>query len=75
MNGAKGLGIEPLLSAKEMVDPEVDHIAIMAYAVYFKRFKPLKSAAEKLIFTSIPQNVSVGQEVSHLVFPTLGTYY
>jgi len=47
-----------------MADPEVDQIGIMAYVAYFLKFKPIRSAAEKVIFSSLPQNVSVGQEVS-----------
>ena len=66
MDAAQALapkGIQPILSAKEMCDPEVDHIGIMAYAAYFTTFKPVRSAEEKVVFSSLPQNVSVGQEV------------
>lgn len=64
LDGARALGIEPILSARELADPEVDHIGIMAYVAYFLKFKPVRTAAEKVIFSSLPQNVSVGQEVS-----------
>lgn len=58
------MGIEPILSAKEMADPEVDHIGIMAYAAYFLQFKPVRMASEKVIFSQMPKHTPVGQEVS-----------
>ena len=36
MDGARGVGIEPIFSAKEMADPEVEHLGVMAYAAYFR---------------------------------------
>ena len=66
MDAAENLspkGIHAILSAKEMCDPEVDHIGIMAYAAYFTTYKPVRSSEEKVIFSSLPQNVSLNQEV------------
>ncbi|KAJ8309855.1 hypothetical protein KUTeg_011720 [Tegillarca granosa] len=64
IDGAKTLGVEPVLTAKEMADPEVDHIGIMAYAAYFSSFKPAKSSAEKVVFTTQPRDVYVNMESS-----------
>ncbi|KAL4220761.1 hypothetical protein ACF0H5_021155 [Mactra antiquata] len=64
IDGAKGLGVEPILAAKEMCDPEVDHIGIMAYAAYFMKFKPVRSASEKVVFAGLPNHTPVGQEAS-----------
>ncbi|XP_046560615.1 filamin-A-like isoform X1 [Haliotis rubra] len=56
------LGVEPILSAKEMADPEVEHLGIMAYAAYFTHLKPVKSLADKAIIDGNFSNVYVGQE-------------
>jgi hypothetical protein len=32
MNAAKRLGVDPVITASEMADPEVDHLGVMAYA-------------------------------------------
>lgn len=63
LEAAQRLGVNPILTAKEMCDPEVDHIGIMAYAAYFKDFKPTKTPAERVVLSSPPKNVYVGLEV------------
>jgi len=63
IDAAKTLGVEPVLTAKEMCDPEVDHIGIMAYAAYFNNFKPVRTAAEKVVLDTSPRNCYIGQEV------------
>ncbi|KAL3847646.1 hypothetical protein ACJMK2_018548, partial [Sinanodonta woodiana] len=62
IDAAFTLGIEIVLSAQEMIDPEVDHIGIMAYAAYFTHFKPMKGGADKVLITSLPKSSFVGQE-------------
>ncbi len=37
IDASRGLGIEPVISAKEIADPEVDHLGVMAYAAWFQR--------------------------------------
>ena len=64
IQAGKSLGVEPILTAKEMCDPEVDHIGIMAYAAYFSRFKPVRSAAEKVVLNTQPKNCYIGISVS-----------
>ena len=36
MDSGQTLGVQPVISAKEMSDPEVDHLGIMAYAAWFE---------------------------------------
>ncbi|ESO98829.1 hypothetical protein LOTGIDRAFT_231195 [Lottia gigantea] len=67
MDSAKKLGIEPILSAKEMSDPDVEHLGIMAYAAYFTRLTPRKVVAEKASVNGDFSNVQVGQEKSFRV--------
>ncbi|XP_021372144.1 filamin-B-like isoform X3 [Mizuhopecten yessoensis] len=62
IDAARRLGVEPILTAKEMCDPEVDHIGIMAYAAYFGNFKPVRTAAEKVVMEAGPRNVFIEQE-------------
>ena len=45
MNAALKLGVNPVISAKEFCDPEVDHIGVMAYAAWFQHLKPIKQLA------------------------------
>lgn len=58
--------MEPILTAKEMCDPEVDHIGIMAYAAHFSRFKPVRSSAEKVVMDVQPKNCYIGITVSSM---------
>ena len=37
MDASRSLGIEPVISAKEIADPEVDHLGVMAYAAWHQR--------------------------------------
>ncbi|XP_078312683.1 filamin-A-like isoform X1 [Crassostrea virginica] len=67
IQAGKSLGVEPILTAKEMCDPEVDHIGIMAYAAYFSRFKPVRSAAEKVVLNTQPKNCYIGISTSFSV--------
>ncbi|KAK3589648.1 hypothetical protein CHS0354_015146 [Potamilus streckersoni] len=62
IDAASALGIETVLAAQEMIDPEVDHIGNMAYAAYFTHFKPMKGGADKVLITSLPKSSFVGQE-------------
>ncbi|XP_041369318.1 filamin-C-like [Gigantopelta aegis] len=64
IEGARGLGVEPILSAKEMSEAEVEHMGIMAYAAYFTQLTPVKSLAEKAVIDGDFANVYVGQEKS-----------
>ncbi|XP_052782579.1 filamin-B-like isoform X2 [Mya arenaria] len=64
IDAARNLSIEPILGAKELCDPEVDHIGVMAYVAYFLKFKPVRTSAEKVVFSGLPKNISVGQEGS-----------
>ena len=40
MDEAVNIGVEPVISAKEMADLNVDHIGIMAYAATFQALDP-----------------------------------
>ncbi|KAK6195551.1 hypothetical protein SNE40_000959 [Patella caerulea] len=62
MDSARKLGIEPILSAKEMSDPDVEHLGIMAYAAYFTRLTPRRVVADKATINGDFQNIHVGQE-------------
>lgn len=66
IDGAKKLGIEPIFSAKEMADPEVEHLGIMAYAAYFRQFKPVKIVQNKATMDGQFNDIRVRQEVRHL---------
>ena len=40
MKAGRELGVEPVISSKEMSDPEVDHLGVMAYAAWLEHLKP-----------------------------------
>ncbi|KAK6195552.1 hypothetical protein SNE40_000959 [Patella caerulea] len=67
MDSARKLGIEPILSAKEMSDPDVEHLGIMAYAAYFTRLTPRRVVADKATINGDFQNIHVGQESPSIV--------
>ncbi|RUS75786.1 hypothetical protein EGW08_016447, partial [Elysia chlorotica] len=62
VDGARALGIEPIFSAKEMSDPEVEHLGIMAYAAYFRKYKPVRIVAAKPTLSGNFDDVYVRQE-------------
>ncbi|XP_023932624.1 filamin-A-like [Lingula anatina] len=41
IDAAKRLGVEPVLKAEEMTDPEVEHLGVMAYAARLSELKPV----------------------------------
>ena len=47
IDGCRQLKIEPYVTSKELSDPDVENIAVMATLVQFKHTKPIKSANEK----------------------------
>lgn len=40
INAGRKLGVEPLLRAKDMVDSNVEHLGVMAYAAHFQWIPP-----------------------------------
>lgn len=40
INSGRKLGVEPLLRAKDMVDSNVEHLGVMAYAAHFQWIPP-----------------------------------
>lgn len=50
MKGGRGLGVEPVLTPKQMAESEDEHLGIMAYAAWFQWVdpRPLKSGAQKI---------------------------
>ena len=42
IDAARRLGVEPVIPAKEMSDPDVDHLGVMAYAAWFEHLHNTK---------------------------------
>ncbi len=60
LDACKQLQIESYVSAREMSDPEVEPIGIMATVVQFKYTKPWKSANEKArVFLNVMDGVAI----------------
>ena len=64
LDGAKSLGVEPLMTAKEMTDVNVDHLTLMTYISKFQCVTPRKSKDEKLIIRAKLDSLKAGDEVS-----------
>lgn len=66
LSACRKLKIEPYISAKELADPEVESIAVMATIVQFKYAKPVKTSTEKAKIHLVNPNaqVFVGQPVN-----------
>lgn len=47
MNAARRLGVDPVITAGDMANPEVDHIGIMAYAVRFQQLVASRTSPPK----------------------------
>ncbi|XP_076311299.1 filamin-B-like isoform X3 [Tachypleus tridentatus] len=56
INGGKYLGVEPLLTAKEMADPEVEYLGTMAYISRFQWIRPRKRLSERINIMGIDLN-------------------
>ncbi|XP_064639227.1 filamin-A-like isoform X1 [Lineus longissimus] len=61
LDAGRSLGVEPVLSAKELADPEVDHIGPMAYCAYFKNFHKPTAVVDKCHLVGDPETIHVGQ--------------
>ncbi|XP_055869094.1 filamin-A-like isoform X2 [Biomphalaria glabrata] len=73
IDAAKRLGIEPIFSAKEMADPEVEHLGIMAYAAHFRHHKPVKIVKNKATMNGDFNNIYVKQEKHFYINAEHGT--
>lgn len=62
IDGAKDLGVEPTLSAKELMDPNVDHLTVMSYLSKFESVQPRKTNAEKLQIRFNFDNIKTGSK-------------
>lgn len=56
IDGGKYLGVEPLLTAKELADPEVQPLGVMAYIARFQRMTPKRRPRDKLTVTGTDLN-------------------
>nr|KAG5688122.1 hypothetical protein BaRGS_007581 [Batillaria attramentaria] len=57
------LSIEPIFSAQEMADPEVEHLGVMAYAAYFTKLRPVKLSMVSATFDGNMDNAYVGKDL------------
>ncbi|XP_064455536.1 filamin-A-like [Ornithodoros turicata] len=56
INGGKYLGVEPLLTAKELADPEVQPLGVMAYIARFQWLKPKLRPQDKVVIVGTDLN-------------------
>ena len=64
LNGARGLGVEPMMTAAELSDPNIDHLAVMALLSKFVHLTPPTPNPEKLTLNCSLQDVKQGAEVT-----------
>ena len=63
IDAAKELGIEPMITAKEMADPTLDHLSLMSYLSKFEHIKPRKGKAEWIQIRFNFDNIKTGNHV------------
>ncbi|XP_059143816.1 filamin-B-like, partial [Physella acuta] len=73
IDAARKLGVEPIFSAKEMADPEVEHLGIMAYAAKFRHLKPVKISQNRASMDGNFSDVYVKQEKHFVIHAEDGT--
>ncbi|GBN41390.1 Filamin-B, partial [Araneus ventricosus] len=54
--GGETLGVRPLLKPKELSDPEVEHLGVMAYIARFQWVKPIKRPQDKISIAGVNLN-------------------
>ena len=69
LEAGRTLGVEPIQSAKELADPEVEHLGPMAYCAYFQHLKKPTNVTEKCKFVGDPESIHLGQGVSRMTDP------
>nr|KAG5708293.1 hypothetical protein BaRGS_021227 [Batillaria attramentaria] len=67
MDAGKELGVQPVMTAAELSDPHVDHLAVMAYLSKFRNIKPPRRNAEKLTVNCNLVDVKQGSEARFFV--------
>ena len=55
--------MEPIFSATEIADPEVEHLGVMAYAAYYTRLTPVKLKWVPATLVAHLDSAYVGREV------------
>ncbi|XP_067943794.1 filamin-B-like [Watersipora subatra] len=66
LQAAKEIGIEPILSAKDMVQPQAGHLAVMAYAARFINKPAVRQSAAKhveIMFNTV--NIAPGSKTQY----------
>lgn len=58
------MGVEPVLKAPDMADPNVEHLGVMAYAAYFQWVKPRTMPCDRLRVIPEGKTVRVHNPVS-----------
>ena len=47
MHAAETIGVQPVISAREIADVDVDHLGVMAYAAWFQKHSPGASTSPR----------------------------
>jgi len=63
IKGGERLGVEPVLKAVDMADPNVEHLGVMAYAAYYQWVTPRMKPKDRLKVTPDSKTVRVNQQV------------
>ena len=66
IKGGEKLGVEPVLKAVDIADPNVEHLGVMAYAAYFQWVKPRMKPCERLRVIPEGKTCRVNKPVSDL---------
>lgn len=64
VEAGEGLGVKPILTAKDMANPEVEHLGIMAYAAQLQWVPPRPPLSQMLTVHLESTSGRVGEPVS-----------
>lgn len=68
LKGGEKLGVEPLLKAKDMVDKNVEHLGVMAYAANFQWIPNRASPGQRVKVTCDKHTCRVNEMVNIIDF-------
>ncbi len=67
LRGGKKLGVDPVMEARDMANPNVEYLGVMAWAAQFQWIQGKTSPAEALEISCSANKMRVGDEVRRML--------
>ncbi len=62
LSGARRIGVEPVMEARDMASPNVEYLGVMAWAAQFQWIGDRTAPGDKVEVTGTPLKARVGEE-------------